>query len=176
MKELRVPGTSSVIDKNAYSLQCITCGKVKAIKAFGWTPEHRRSICICCQAKTAKQSLRARILDAYGSVCACCGEKANEFLTIDHIGNLGHRENSRHRARVQVWQNIVRENFPKDKYRILCYNCNCSIGIHGYCPHRPNDKCKPAQQLSRERKTRIAEIKQAHERLLAAKSRKETEE
>jgi hypothetical protein len=31
---------------------------------------------------------------------------------------------------------LKREGFPKEGYRFLCSNCNHSLGIHGYCPHR----------------------------------------
>lgn len=31
----------------------------------------------------------------------------------------------------------VAQGYPKDRYRLLCYNCNCAIGARGYCPHKP---------------------------------------
>ena len=31
--------------------------------------------------------------------------------------------------------------FPKDKYRLLCHNCNQSMGWYGYCPHQKEKAC-----------------------------------
>ncbi len=28
-----------------------------------------------------------------------------------------------------------KDNYPKNDFRILCWNCNCSRGFSGYCPH-----------------------------------------
>jgi hypothetical protein len=29
---------------------------------------------------------------------------------------------------------LIRNNFPEG-YRVLCHNCNQSLGYFGYCPH-----------------------------------------
>jgi len=80
------------------------------------------------------KKVRKECLDAYGGICACCGEKNLEFLTIDHIDGGGHQ----HRLRVGIgnhfYEWLKRNNFPSG-YRVLCYNCNCSLGHYGYCPH-----------------------------------------
>lgn len=75
------------------------------------------------------------VLDKYGNRCACCGEKEVKFLTLDHKNNNG----SEHRKEIGLttahligW--IIRNNFP-ESIQILCYNCNCSKGHHGECPH-----------------------------------------
>lgn len=33
-----------------------------------------------------------------------------------------------------AYKAAIKENYP-DSYRILCFNCNCSLGHRGYCPH-----------------------------------------
>lgn len=79
-------------------------------------------------------AIRKEVLEAYGNKCACCGESAEEFLTIDHIDGRG----SHHRKEVgpRLYAVLRRLGFPKDKYRLLCMNCNFSYGMRGYCPHQ----------------------------------------
>lgn len=74
-------------------------------------------------------NLKKRIVDAYGGKCACCGERHIEFLTIDHVFNDGkvHREELQSmsgdsRPRLYKW--LVKNNFPKDRFQLLCMNCN----------------------------------------------------
>jgi hypothetical protein len=31
---------------------------------------------------------------------------------------------------------LAAKEYRPDLYEILCYNCNCSKGKHGYCPHQ----------------------------------------
>lgn len=83
------------------------------------------------------QELRLKCLIFYSGnppECACCGEGHIEFLTIDHINNDG----AEHRRQLGVGKSfyrwLIKENFP-DGFRVLCYNCNCSLGHYGRCPH-----------------------------------------
>jgi hypothetical protein len=113
-------------------------------------------ICKACQAEASKvyrlknltamsrkqcrwesmnaQKNRAKIFDAYGRVCVCCGETRLPFLTIDHINGDGniHRK-ARHGA--HIYTDVIREGYPKDKYRILCMNCNYARRFGKTCPH-----------------------------------------
>lgn len=76
---------------------------------------------------------RQMIFDAYGNICACCGETEPKFLSIDHVngGGIKHRKSrGAHRAMLD----IVRAGFPAD-YRLLCHNCNQALGFYGTCPH-----------------------------------------
>lgn len=68
--------------------------------------------------------------------CACCGETEIKFLTIDHIAGNGveHRKQIKDTS-VARW--IISNGFP-DGFQILCYNCNCSKGFYGQCPHQDN--------------------------------------
>lgn len=78
--------------------------------------------------------LRNEALDAYGRICVCCNEWREELLTFDHINGDGAQERKRLRG-IAIYAKMKREGYPKDKYRILCWNCNSSRGIRGYCPH-----------------------------------------
>lgn len=68
--------------------------------------------------------------------CSCndCNVTDLNVLTIDHKNGNG----SDHRKRVgygdQVYKDIKMNNYPAE-YRILCRNCNQSLGNYGYCPH-----------------------------------------
>jgi hypothetical protein len=85
-------------------------------------------------AKRFRAKLKAKILEAYGAVCVCCGESMPEFLTPDHI-NGGGSQHLKRRGTQGIYLDIIKEGFPKDKYRILCMNCNWGRSVYGVCPH-----------------------------------------
>jgi hypothetical protein len=76
------------------------------------------------------------LVDAYGGKCSCCGESEIRFLTLEHKNRGG----SAHRKQVgggrNVYQDVKRQGYPKDKYEILCFNCNCSQSNGQPCPHK----------------------------------------
>ncbi|MCI0464169.1 MAG: hypothetical protein L0Z62_45120 [Gemmataceae bacterium] len=80
------------------------------------------------------------MIEAYGAQCACCGERHFEFLTVDHElgGGLKHRRELAGGAgtagSILYWW-LKRNGYPKG-FRVLCMNCNLSIGLYGYCPHQ----------------------------------------
>jgi hypothetical protein len=69
--------------------------------------------------------------------CACCGETHVEFLSIDHINGGGERHrkslNKQSGSPFYIW--LIKNDFPEG-YRVLCLNCNTSLGVYGYCPHQ----------------------------------------
>ena len=79
-----------------------------------------------------RQSLRDAVLRAYGDACACCGERRREFLTLDHIAGGG-RQHKRATSS-HIYRDLRNRGFPPG-FRVLCWNCNCSRGSYGYCPH-----------------------------------------
>ena len=84
--------------------------------------------------KNKRIEMKRKIIKHYGGKCECCGENRIEFLAIDHINGRG----KEHRKKIGVgnllyW--IIKNNYPKD-FRILCHNCNMSLGLYGYCPHQ----------------------------------------
>jgi hypothetical protein len=83
-----------------------------------------------------RRRMREEVIEAYGGRCACCGLTGYEFLTIDHTNGDG----AEHRKVIGEGAtdilNYLRANgYPKDRFRLLCWNCNCARGIYGYCPH-----------------------------------------
>lgn len=88
--------------------------------------------------KKRNKQLKERIVNAYGGKCACCGESNIEFLSIDHINGKGneHRRLLKTKGGTSFYHWLEKNNFPKDNFRLLCMNCNTSIGHYGYCPHQ----------------------------------------
>ncbi len=81
---------------------------------------------------------KIKIVSYYSSgtnKCACCGEDILYFLAIDHINGGG---NKHYKELIEkgttLDQYLINNNFPPG-YRILCHNCNSSLGAYGYCPH-----------------------------------------
>ena len=73
--------------------------------------------------------LRLNVIKGYGGKCELCGEDNPHFLTIDHTDGGGCKE----RRVLGGWQKLYKklqdENYPRDNYRLLCYNCNCALGF-----------------------------------------------
>jgi hypothetical protein len=89
-------------------------------------------------ANAYRRALRVEVLAAYGGKCACCGESAFEFMTIDHIhgGGNKHRK-SLGGGGLSVYTWLKRSGFPAG-FRVLCMNCNFADGKFGGCPHQKN--------------------------------------
>lgn len=92
--------------------------------------------------KNSAAAIKLEIIAAYGGKCICCGCDVIEFLSIDHINNDGaaHRQSLSKKGNRKVsagefYRWLKRNDFPKDNFQLLCYNCNCSKGFLGYCPH-----------------------------------------
>ena len=104
----------------------------------------KHSTSIVAYQKEYKRKARLICLKHYGGnppECACCGENRIEFLTIDHIagGGAKHRATERGASNLNLW--LRTHKFPKG-FRVLCYNCNESLGIYKYCPHRKMGKSR----------------------------------
>lgn len=83
-----------------------------------------------------RAKLRAEILEVYGKECACCGEARTERLALDHVNGSGGIE--RRKLGITSGSNFycyLRKRGWPIGYRILCHNCNQSLGYYGYCPH-----------------------------------------
>jgi hypothetical protein len=143
------------VDKPSELAYCYKCKADKPRSEFYYSGSKRQGITSecreCCKAirsetgkrqgfkakaKLRRQRIRAEVLAAYGTVCACCGEDKQEFLTIDHVNGDGAAERRRiGKEGSAFYKWLKQQGFPPGRYRTLCYNCNCSIGFYGYCPH-----------------------------------------
>jgi len=109
----------------------------------GVQPANRKGklTCVDCAARYCGylRRLKKAALDGYGHKCFCCGETRFEFLSFDHVKNDGAEERKRLGKKLNsgsLYRLIVKQKFPK-RYQPACYNCNMSLGFHGYCPHNP---------------------------------------
>jgi hypothetical protein len=86
------------------------------------------------------RSMRVKLetIIAYGGECKCCGETNFEFLTVDHIYGGGNKQRKalKRAGGHTFYEWLKAQGFPRDLYRLLCFNCNTSYGFWGYCPHQ----------------------------------------
>lgn len=110
-------------------------------------PEKQRAASLKWRKENPEKALQSRrasylkfkkqVFDAYGNRCACCGESNLKFLTLDHVQNQGatHRRSLK-QGTYYVFKSVIEAGFPKDLYRLLCWNCNCGRAMNGgVCPH-----------------------------------------
>jgi hypothetical protein len=128
---------------------CPRCGKGPCLPGLkncqactDYARTHQRKPSSKVRRKVQYEELRQRVLDHYGGKCVCCGESGPQFLTLDHIngdGGARRKELPSHlRTGGGMYGKIVRDGFPYPDYlQVLCYNCNCARGHHGYCHETP---------------------------------------
>ena len=100
--------------------------------------------------RSYSKRLRASVLQAYGEACACCGETTPEFLALDHI----HNDGAAHRASLSMGRSspdpakfyrwIRDQGFPRDRFQLLCHNCNSAKAWYGACPHQASQGTRPS--------------------------------
>jgi hypothetical protein len=85
--------------------------------------------------KRRRRLLRLKAIEHYGGCCQCCSEGRVQFLAIDHINGKGnwHRKTAVGNRTIAEW--LHKNGYPEG-FRILCHNCNGSIGFYGFCPHQ----------------------------------------
>jgi uncharacterized OB-fold protein len=121
---------------------CAQCGNTAVV--HGNSRFLCESCCVLSRARYRKRHAAARrqILDAYGNKCACCGDPREWGLQLDHVNNDGnvHRRLlagvNKSSVTYRVYSQVIREGFPKDKYQLLCSQCNTGKARNnGVCPH-----------------------------------------
>lgn len=128
---------------------CTKCGRGPAEVEFRLrnlkTGRVLDRFCVECRSSNGRlqtQRLKFETMCSYGGPqCACCGEDEFEFLAIDHVDGGGneHRrslggDGTKRFCGIQFYLWLKRSGWPPG-YRVLCHNCNFSIGAYGYCPH-----------------------------------------
>jgi len=110
----------------------------------------RNKAAVIARTSERNRQTKLKVLTALGGKCACCGEATPEFLTLDHINGDGaeHRKRLTGHARassVRIYREVLRMGCPPDQFQVLCWNCNCAIGLWGFCPHGtfPPRKSRP---------------------------------
>lgn len=134
----KICGVALHADNKRYG-KCKDCVNEQHNLHYSTDPAFRQNRIIYGRARNA--SRRLEVLTAYSGgvlACDCCGEDEVEFLSLDHINGGGTAERAAAGGHShQLYLKLVREGFPrKEDYRVLCFNCNQSIGYYGYCPHQ----------------------------------------
>jgi len=72
-----------------------------------------------------RNTLREELVTAYGGKCVRCGEDDPIVLMLDHIFNDGAAERRiSGNGGLGLWRKLKRQGWPKDRYQLLCCNCN----------------------------------------------------
>ena len=86
--------------------------------------------------KQYDQNHRLKVIESYGGKCVWCGIDNPIFLTIDHINNDGAKHRKEMRSNRKIYRWLIKNNFPKDNFQLLCMNCNWAKGKYGYKPEQ----------------------------------------
>lgn len=113
---------------------CKTCIAMYK-KSYYHSSDERKAACQKAANDNHKR-LKLAVIAEYGGRCVCCGESEPMFLTIDHIygGGASHRREIGGGSNT-LYKFLKRNNYPKDDFQLLCFNCNCAKGFYGVCPH-----------------------------------------
>lgn len=118
---------------------CPKCNEEKELSKFQLNEDGsiRRHVCKACYGKQTRAKIKLEVLNAYGNKCICCGEIHPCFLELDHVNNDGAKQKRElNLNEQQVYYLAKKEGYPKDKYQLLCANCNKAKEYYGICPHQ----------------------------------------
>lgn len=79
---------------------------------------------------------RLAVVAAYGGVCQLCGDSRYEVLSFDHVGGWRNQGLSARPKGGEAFVRRLRAGLPRlaPGVRLLCYNCNCTLGFLGLGP------------------------------------------
>lgn len=116
-----------------WGARCKSCVEKRNARCYRKVSEQRKA-----SMRDYRRRTKQAVFDAYGHVCACCGETEELFLDIDHCDNDGaeHRRKNRLSAGNSFYIWLVKNNFPPN-FQTLCSNCNRGkFRNGGVCPHQ----------------------------------------
>jgi len=97
-----------------------------------------------------RRRIRIKALQALGGKCARCGFDDWRALQIDHINGGGTRERrNRKQGTISYYLEIIK-NPDKNKYQILCANCNWIKRYEEREDYRRDQSTEPVQVRPRE--------------------------
>lgn len=110
---------------------CIYCGI--------YISDDRKYCSSSCGTRYRNKEAKEEFIQEYGGKCQCpggCNVSEPAFLSLDHTFNDGaeHRRQIK-RAGHSMYRVIRDEGYPKDRYRLMCFNCNLARAHQGHCPH-----------------------------------------
>lgn len=99
--------------------------------------DNRNASKVIARHKQKRIDDRLKVLVHYSKsdkpFCECCGDSNLEFLALDHKDGGGTKHRQEVGKHMFAW--AIKNNYPP-MFRVLCHNCNISIGLYGYCPHQ----------------------------------------
>lgn len=108
------------------------------IGGLKWATQNREKY-LAMQNASMKKNIKLRRLEfikAYGGKCECCGESQPEFLTLEHKDKSGQAHRKIVRSSHRILGHLKRDGWPKDRFGILCWNCNLATRFGRICPHQ----------------------------------------
>lgn len=112
---------------------CIKCSNELSANRY-----EKNKVEICKKRREEHRRLKQEVIKGYGGKCECCGESEWQFLTLDHKngGGTAERRLSNNRNHTVFYKRLLANGCPREKFRLLCWNCNSSFGLYGKCPHK----------------------------------------
>lgn len=109
--------------------------------------------------------LKIEALEAYGgAACVCCAETHLEFLGLDHVDGGGNKDRQESGGGQHFYRRLKNEGWPSG-FRVLCHNCNQSIGAYGYCPHHTPAEARRAWSDESEWELKVKQAAEVCDRL-----------
>lgn len=111
---------------DTYRLLCYNCNLASSF--YGYCP-HKGTPVQDNKTAIINRKVKSEMITAYGGKCQLCGETQLEFMTIDHINGDGNQDRADlrvPRGGVRLYSKLKNMGWPKDRYRLLCLNCNCN--------------------------------------------------
>lgn len=100
-----------------------------------------------------------RCIAGLGGACECCGEKNISMLEIDHRHGFGNAHRRLAGGSVGVYCDIIKRNFPKDEFGVLCCNCNQSKRRNGgLCQHKTEPSTRTFDRFKQRFDQHLAEL------------------
>lgn len=119
------------------SYRCKACCKTQS-KNWALANPAKKAAFNKASTKKWRRKLRIEVLTHYSSTpypsCVCCEETHIEFLAVDHIAGGGEAQRTAIGGPDYFYHWLRKNNFPEG-FRVLCHNCNMSLGFYKYCPH-----------------------------------------
>ena|ERR1039457_3999870 len=112
--------------------RCDNCRKIYNAIGKKWYWAHRNEA--LAKFKQWATKLRKDVMEAYGCKCNHCDETNPFVLQLDHVNNDGYNERKEIKGTLAIYRKVRRLGYPKDRYQLLCANCNWCKGIWGFYP------------------------------------------
>ena|SRR3990167_6779901 len=101
-----------------------------------WTKYYNKNKLGIIRKQTAyNRRIKRDVFEHYGMKCACCFNKIEQFLTIDHIEGRKKWNHNHLMKGASLYAWLKRNNYPEG-FQLLCWNCNITKGKYGECPHK----------------------------------------